>query len=320
MLKGVGSSRRRGAWLVLAASFLAAAVRPGAALRAPLALPSAGHARARLRRGAGLNDWVVEGLDADAVEKDAVLVGEGDEIPDGGLVCGSVRVLPAGASADAGGAAAPGLVDVRLGLSKQQGWGSGCHPTTRLCLELLSDPRVLRGGELVLDMGCGSGVLSAAALALGADRVLAVDVEAEALLTTQKNLELNFGEDPEEERWRLLHAREVVPGGLDEADIIVANILVGQLRRPSMVSALVANLRPDGVLCLSGIRPGDQCETLREAYARYIEWDDALYDEAEATAETGGKAYWGSWARLVGRRKRVLDQELVQDMSELAVS
>jgi len=51
-------------------------------------------------------------------------------------------------------------------------WGTGCHPTTRLCLEWLSD--VIQGGEHVLDFGCGSGVLAAGALALGASKVTAV--------------------------------------------------------------------------------------------------------------------------------------------------
>jgi len=60
---------------------------------------------------------------------------------------------------------------VRLG-NAAGGWGTGCHPTTRLCLEWLSD--VIQGGEHVLDFGCGSGVLAAGALALGASKVTAV--------------------------------------------------------------------------------------------------------------------------------------------------
>lgn len=65
---------------------------------------------------------------------------------------------------------------VRLGNS-ENGWGTGCHPSTRLCLEFLSDE--LRGGEAVLDYGTGSGVLAIASLRLGASRVTAVDVDAE---------------------------------------------------------------------------------------------------------------------------------------------
>ena len=55
-----------------------------------------------------------------------------------------------------------------------------------------------------------------------------------------------------------------------------------------------------GLLCLSGVRP-DQCGSLREVYSRHFDWEPAMYAEAEPGAE--GKAYWGRWSRLVGRRR-----------------
>lgn len=61
---------------------------------------------------------------------------------------------------------------------------------------------------------------------------------------------------------------QVVPGALAPVDLAVANILVGQLVRPSMVAALCANLKPGGLLCLSGIRP-DEVPSLKKAYEGY---------------------------------------------------
>uniref|UniRef100_A0A6U4DST5 ETFB lysine methyltransferase n=1 Tax=Phaeomonas parva TaxID=124430 RepID=A0A6U4DST5_9STRA len=185
----------------------------------------------------------------------------------------------------------------------------------------LQDSGELGRGARVLDMGCGSGILSVAALALGAGSATCVDVEAEALLTTQRNMELNFGDDADD-RVELLHARQVVPCGLEPQDVAFANILVGQLIRPSMVAVLATNLQPGGILCLSGIRPGDQCDTVRKAYAEWFEFDDDLYREADATAETGGKEYWGRWGRLVGRRikEKGLTSELIENLSDAAVS
>ena len=54
-------------------------------------------------------------------------------------------------------------------------FGTGAHPTTQLCLELLEE--VLRPGDKVLDLGCGSGILAIAALALGASRAVGVDID-----------------------------------------------------------------------------------------------------------------------------------------------
>jgi len=82
------------------------------------------------------------------------------------------------------------FIPIRL-LVGRSGWGTGVHPTTRLCLEWLAREEVIIGGESILDYGCGSGVLSIAALGLGASMAVGVDVEAEALVTCQANIELN---------------------------------------------------------------------------------------------------------------------------------
>jgi ribosomal protein L11 methyltransferase len=66
-------------------------------------------------------------------------------------------------------------------------FGTGAHPTTRLCLELLLELLARLGGGTVLDVGCGSGVLAIAAARLGFAPVRALDVQAEAIEETQRN-------------------------------------------------------------------------------------------------------------------------------------
>lgn len=211
-----------------------------------------------------------------------------------------------------------------------------------IILDRLSE--VINGGENILDYGCGSGILSIASLGLGAATSVGVDVEADALVTSEKNLELNgyalliklfnlssnfnivsnnfkllsFGD-----RYEGLHVREVVPYCLRRpgADICIANILIGQLVRPSMVSAIVTNLAPGGLLCLSGIRP-KEVESLKVAYNDHIEWLDMYYDELAAVDTEGSVESYGfdcgTWSRLVGRLKSGgIDSRA---MSELAVS
>src|SRR5207247_7511413 len=68
-------------------------------------------------------------------------------------------------------------------------WGAGSHPSTKLLLAALEQR--LRGGERVLDVGCGSGVLAIAAAALGAADVVAFDIDPEAHRTTARNAERN---------------------------------------------------------------------------------------------------------------------------------
>ena len=80
-------------------------------------------------------------------------------------------------------APAPNAVVVRLEPGRT--FGSGSHPSTRLCLEVLEDE--LAAGDAVLDIGCGSGVLAVAAGLLGAGSVLAVDIDPEAVIVTDQN-------------------------------------------------------------------------------------------------------------------------------------
>ena len=236
-----------------------------------------------------LTDWVVENLETPEetiTTYSTVQAGENDTLPVKGLCIDKVRILAADAPYDTADDAS--LHPIRLLLGRN-GWGTGVHPTTRLCLEWLCREDVLQGGEVLLDYGCGSGVLSIAALHMGASRAIGVDVEAEALVTAERNLQLNgYGA----ERFEGFHTREVIPYGLcrpSGVDVCVANILVGQLVRPSMVAAILSNLALGGKLCLSGIRP-HEVDALRQAYGDSVAWCEDQYGELSCSDCEGSMA------------------------------
>jgi ribosomal protein L11 methylase PrmA len=273
-------------------------------------------------RHAAITDWVIENLEPHEnqtiTSRSAVRAGENDTLPVEGLLIGAIRILAADSEyadeMDNDGT----TPTVRL-LVGRNGWGTGVHPTTRLCVEWICD--TLQGGETILDYGCGSGILSLTALRMGAAKCVGVDVEAEALVTAVRNVELNgYGT----ERFEPYHTREILPYGISAngVDVCVANILVGQLVRPSMVAALVTNVAAGGLLCLSGIRPGDQVEALKDAYGEYMDWID--YDELAATETAHSIESYGFdcgiWCRLVGRKKISSRRDDVISMSDLAVS
>ena len=261
-----------------------------------------------------LTDWVVQGLEDDGssvTRASATQAGENDTLPEHGLVVGPYRVLAAaGSSANSDDT----LLPIRLLLGRN-GWGTGVHPTTRLCLEWIAEN--VQPGDSFLDYGCGSGILSIAALHQGAQRCYGIDVEAEALVTAERNVALN----DYDHQFQGLHTREVLPNTW-QVDVCVANILIGQLVRPSMVAALVTNLKPSGLLCLSGIRP-TEVSSLQQAYGDSLEWiDEAQLAAQDTDASLDSYGFdCGTWARLVGR-KRVNDNDTdwIDRMSELAVS
>jgi ribosomal protein L11 methyltransferase len=135
----------------------------------------------------------------------------------------------------------PGLVELGPG-----GFGSGEHSSTRLLLEELVAR--IRGGERVLDVGCGSGVLGLGALRLGASHVVAVDVKPAAVEATTRNASLNG-----------MAARMAATGAPlselddDAFDVVVAN--VGRAAVVELAPALVRLLAPGGWLGVSGISP-----------------------------------------------------------------
>jgi ribosomal protein L11 methyltransferase len=133
----------------------------------------------------------------------------------------------------------PDAVVVRLdpGLA----FGTGTHPTTALCLQILDSLPL--AGRLMIDYGCGSGILGIAALKMGAAHVIAVDLDPQALTATRDNALRNG----------VSSAIEVqgVPARLRPASCVVANILSGPLIE--LAPILTAGCEPGGDLLLSGL-------------------------------------------------------------------
>lgn len=133
-------------------------------------------------------------------------------------------------------------------------FGSGTHPTTALCLEWL-DGRDLNG-QTVIDYGCGSGVLAIAAALQGAERVIAVDHDPQALEATRDNAIRNGVSD---------RIEVLLPDDFQsvEVDLVLANILAGPLI--DLAPRLAGCLKPGASLVMSGVL-ATQTDTVAEAY------------------------------------------------------
>ncbi|MBK6600338.1 MAG: 50S ribosomal protein L11 methyltransferase [Betaproteobacteria bacterium] len=122
-------------------------------------------------------------------------------------------------------------------------FGTGSHPTTRLCLQWLAGELV--AGESVLDYGCGSGILAVAAARLGAGTVVGVDVDPQAIAASEANAAGNRASA------RFVLPEALAASGLGAFDVVVANILTNPLRL--LAPALARRVRPGGRIVLSGI-------------------------------------------------------------------
>jgi ribosomal protein L11 methyltransferase len=150
-------------------------------------------------------------------------------------------IVPAWMEIDTGGRTA---VKINPGMA----FGTGTHPTTRLCLNMLEDYIT----EDVIDLGCGSAILSIGALKLGAQRVLGVDIDAEALPSARENAHLN-GVSAQLEL-ELGSLREIRSGAfsVNKAPLIMANILAPVLE-DLLGEGLSEIITPGGVLVISGV-------------------------------------------------------------------
>jgi ribosomal protein L11 methyltransferase len=144
-------------------------------------------------------------------------------------------------------------------------FGTGTHPTTQLCLELLE--KYVRPGQAVIDVGCGSGILSIGALKLGASQALAVDIDNQAVISTRENAENNAITGGLESG--LGSVAEIKQGQFSfrQAPLVLANILAPVIVR--LFDAGLADLiEPGGVIILSGILDRQAEDVLAAARAQ----------------------------------------------------
>lgn len=169
----------------------------------------------------------------------------------------------------------PDAVNIKLdpGLA----FGTGTHPTTSLCLQWLDGADL--SGKVVIDYGCGSGVLAIAALLLGAEKVYAVDIDPQAIEATKQNLERNGIQG---ERLILGLPDQV---SLPKADVLVANILAEPLRQ--LAESIANAVQDGGNLVLSGLLES-QAEELKSLYSQWFAMDPVQTEE--------------DWARLSGTK------------------
>jgi len=153
-------------------------------------------------------------------------------------------------------AKAPQPDALNLRLDPGLAFGTGSHPTTGLCLEWMCVH--IRGGESLLDYGCGSGILAIAGARLGAGRVVGTDVDPQAMRASMENARAND-----------VTASFVLPDALAPGsfDMVVANILANPLTL--LAPALAQRVRTGGRIALSGILDA-QADAVAAAYARWF--------------------------------------------------
>lgn len=177
-----------------------------------------------------------------------------------------------------------GVPEGRVALRLNPGltFGTGSHATTRLCLTALE--KHVRGGETVLDLGCGSGILSIAALLLGADRAVACDIDEKCMDVAYENAALNgVGRDRYTVRWGDVVTDRALRRELGGPyDVVVANIVA------DVIKALASTVRPlvreGGIFLCSGIID-DRAEEVAQC----------LRDNGWTIAETRSSEGWFSY-------------------------
>jgi ribosomal protein L11 methyltransferase len=155
-------------------------------------------------------------------------------------------------------------------------FGTGTHPTTALCLEWLDGADL--HGKRIIDYGCGSGILAIAALKLGAEHAVGVDIDEQALIASKNNATQNGVSN----QLGLQPISEPLP----QVDILLANILAGPLNE---LAPTLSNLvKPGGSLVLSGILK-DQAPGLAQRYSAWFDMDEPAARE--------------DWVRLTGKKR-----------------
>jgi ribosomal protein L11 methyltransferase len=154
--------------------------------------------------------------------------------------------------------AAPG--EVVISLDPGMAFGTGQHPTTRMCMQGIQD--VMRPGDYVLDLGSGSGILAIAAVAMGAESVLATDTEEMAVKASIENAVLNGMQDKITVRAGSIEAVE----GDGPFDVILANINAAAVT--ALAARMAREMKPGAWLFAGGViaeREAGVAEALRAA-------------------------------------------------------
>jgi ribosomal protein L11 methyltransferase len=157
-------------------------------------------------------------------------------------------------------------------------FGTGSHPTTALCLAWLAQQELTDLN--LIDYGCGSGILAIAAIKLGAGRVLAVDIDEQALTACKSNMEVN-SVTPEQ----ILVGQPAMVAET-KTDLLMANILAGPL--VELATRFAELVVPGGKIVLSGILTS-QLNDIQSAYDSFFELDPMHHR--------------GEWACIGGRRR-----------------
>lgn len=154
---------------------------------------------------------------------------------------------------------------INIALDPGLAFGTGSHPTTRLCLRWLDGH--IHGGETVLDYGCGSGILAIAAMKLGAGNAIGVDIDPQAVVASRDNAQANHVE-----------ADFFIPDGIQLAqyDVVVANILTNPLR--ALAPLLAGATKPGGRIVLSGIL-AEQADEVMHIYSQWFDFAPAMIED-----------------------------------------
>ncbi|MBS4096407.1 MAG: 50S ribosomal protein L11 methyltransferase [Sulfuricella sp.] len=160
---------------------------------------------------------------------------------------------------------APDANAINLILDPGLAFGTGSHPTTRLCLQWLESH--LQGGESVLDYGCGSGILAIAAVKLGAGKTVGIDIDPQAIVASRQNAEQNH---TAVEFFLPNDAPHIV------ADVVVANILTNPLK--VLAPLLAQAVKQSGKIALSGVL-ATQAEDVLAIYRQFFDITVAAEDE-----------------------------------------
>ena len=155
-------------------------------------------------------------------------------------------------------------------------FGTGAHPTTALCIQWLAENNVK--DKVIIDYGCGSGILAMVAAKLGASKVYAVDIDPQAVAAASENVQAN-------QLGKLVTTGLVDQLELPQTDILIANILMNPLKE--LLNTFSELTQTDSQLVLSVLLHTQAEECLSE-YASFFNMQEVIYNQ--------------EWARLQGRR------------------